>query len=170
MRIGNSFRKLHLVLGLAAVCTWNFAAYAQERTCMIDWKQLNLNADQSKQIQVYESQWTQDYNQIKPVITEEQRKLQRMLESHNPDAIEVMALQQSIARKKEQLNQAATANYLKKRQVLTEHQQHQLEQMIRQRIQEKQKEMHPGAQTEVVPDRIQDIMQKVRNIWPSKGN
>lgn len=110
-----------------------------------------------------EAQWQQDYSQIKPAIAEEQRKLQRLLESHNADPVELMAVQQSLQRKKDQLNQAATANYLRKRQVLNENQQHQLEQMIRQRIAEKQKEMHPNVQSNEMPNRLQDLMQRVLN-------
>jgi hypothetical protein len=42
-----------------------------------------------------------------------------------------MALQQSIARRREQLSNAAMQNYLNKRKVLDEKQQKQLEEMMR---------------------------------------
>lgn len=202
-----------VVLGLLAG-SLNASALAQQQPVDIDWNQLNLNSDHSKQIQTYESEWRQDYNRRKSETIEEQRKLQRMLESHDADALEMMNLQQSIARKKERLYvnehgyddgfpfriwlqqvngeeelrlklleagnpEAIEIKLLResirlKRQIVPpipkpqhELEQMMIEQMIRQRIQEKQRELHPSAQTEVVPDRIQDIMQKVRNIWPS---
>lgn len=145
-------------------------ALAQGSDCKIDWTKLNLNPQQNQHIQQLEGQWSKDYNTIKPAIVEDQRKLTKMLEVHDSDPVEIMALQQSIARKKEQLNQLATTNYLQKRKVLNETQQHSLEQMIRQAVAERQRQINPGAQTEVVPDRIQNLMQKVRNIWPSQGN
>lgn len=170
MSINDSFRRLPVFIAITAALSMNAMAQAQERTCMIDWKALSLTPQQSQSIQQLDSQWKQDYQLLKPLIQEEQRKLQRLLETHNSDSLEVMALQGSIAKNKEKLAAAATANYLKKRQILNEHQQHQLEQMMRQKRQERQKELHPGATTEVVPDRIQDIMQKVKHIWPSGGN
>ncbi|HNB22689.1 MAG TPA: hypothetical protein PKZ32_09735 [Candidatus Melainabacteria bacterium] len=151
-------KKVVLVIGMQSAFV--LPAFADE-TCCVDWNKLNLSAQQNQQVQQLEAQWQQDYSQIKPAIADEQRKLQRLLESHNADPVELMAVQQSLTRKKEQLNQAATANYLRKRQVLNENQQHQLEQMIRQRIIAKQKEMHPNQQNNEMPGRLQDLMQKV---------
>jgi hypothetical protein len=78
-----------------------------------------------------------------------------------------MALQQSVARKREQLRSEATANYLRKRQVLNQNQQHQLENMLRQQMDMRQRQIRPsGFQPDVMPDKIQDLMRRVRNIWP----
>lgn len=151
-------KQVVIVIGLQSALV--LPALADE-SCCVDWSKLNLSPQQNQQVQQLESQWQQDYSQIKPSIAEEQRKLQRLLESHNADPVELMAVQQSLTRKKDQLNQAATANYLRKRQVLNENQQHQLEQMIRQRISQKQKEMHPNAGSNEMPGRLQDLMQKV---------
>lgn len=167
-RVGGANRSMYkvtkrvvLVIGMQSALV--MPAFADNQACCVDWSKLNLSAQQNQQVQQLESQWQQDYGQIKPAIAEEQRKLQRLLESHNADPVELMAVQQSLQRKKDQLNQAATANYLRKRQVLNENQQHQLEQMIRQRIAEKQKEMHPNVQSNEMPNRLQDLMQKVLN-------
>ena len=108
-------KKVVLVIGIQSVLV--LPAFAEENCC-VDWSKLNLTQQQNQQIQTLESQWQQDYNQIKPSIQDEQRRLQRLLETHNADPVELMAVQQSITRKKEQLNAAATANYLRKRQVL----------------------------------------------------
>ena len=134
--------------------------------CHIDWSKLNLSAQQSQQIQQLQQDWERQYNEIKPGISDDQRKLTRLLADHTSDPVEIMALQQSIARKKEALNAAATANYLKKRQLLNDNQQHSLELMIKQVVAEHQRMMNPGQQIEVMPDRIQDIMQRMRQIWP----
>ena len=165
-RVGGTNRSMYITKKVALVIGIQTAlvmpAFA-ENQCCVDWSKLNLSAQQNQQVQQLEAQWQQDYSQIKPAIAEEQRKLQRLLESHNADPVELMAVQQSLQRKKDQLNQAATANYLRKRQVLNENQQHQLEQMIRQRIAEKQKDIHPNVQSNEMPNRLQDLMQRVLN-------
>ncbi len=160
-------KKVVLVIGIQSVLV--VPAFAEENCC-VDWSKLNLSAQQNQQIQTLESQWQQDYNQIKPSIQDEQRRLQRLLETHNADPVELMAVQQSITRKKEQLNAAATANYLRKRQVLNENQQHQLGVMIQARIDAKQKELHPNVQTNEMPTRLQGLMQRVLQTNSGKGN
>lgn len=142
------------------------AVRADEGHCCIDWNKLNLTPTQSQQIHGLEAQWNQSYSEIKPSILEDQAKLQRLLADHTSDPVEIMALQQTIARKKEQLNALATANYLKKRQLLNDNQQEHLEFMVRQVVASRQRGMSPASQTEVMPDRVQDLIQKVRNIWP----
>lgn len=151
-------KKVVLVIGVQVACVIPALA---DPACCVDWSKLNLTPQQNQQVQELETQWLTEYNQIKPAIAEDQRKLQRLLESHNADPVELMAVQSSLNRKKEQLAQAAAANYSRKRRVLNENQQHQLQQMISQRIAEKQKELHPGSQTDVVPGRLQDLMQRV---------
>jgi hypothetical protein len=135
--------------------------------CCVDWSKLNLNQTQSTQIQSLEDEWAHQYSEIRPVIVEDQQKLTKLLADHNSDPVEVMALQQSIARKREQLNGLATANYLKKRQILSENQQFSLEQMIKEAVRRRQSQMYPGSHTtDVASDRIQNLMNRVRNIWP----
>lgn len=135
--------------------------------CCVDWNKLNLSPAQSAQIQTLEAEWTKNYNDIRPEIVDDQQKLTKMLADHNSDPVEVMALQQTIARKKSQLNGLATANYLKKRSVLTENQQYSLEQQIKEVVRRRQNAMYPGTQQDaVVTDHIQNLMNRVRNIWP----
>jgi len=142
------------------------AALADDVHCAINWKRLGLSAQQSQQIQYLETQWNTEYMEIQPGIVEDQRKLTRLLADPKSDSLEIMALQQSIARKREQLRSAATANYLRKRQILSEGQQHALEDMIREAIAERQHVTIPGSQADVAPDRIQSLIERVRNIWP----
>jgi|SRR5215470_3810122 len=139
---------------------------ADDVHCAINWKRLGLTPQQSQHIQLLEAQWNSEYMGIQPGLVEDQRRLTRLLSDPKSDSLEIMALQQSIARKREQLRSAATANYLRKRQILSEGQQHALEDMIREAIAERQHVVVPGSQAEVMPDRIQSLIERVRNIWP----
>lgn len=132
----------------------------------INWQRLQLNPQQAQTIQVLESQWNHDYLEIQPSIVGDQRKLAKLLSDPKSDPLEIMALQQSIARKREQLRSTATANYLRKRQVLNETQQQALQDMIRQAVAERQRSVTPGFQTEVMPDHIQILINRVRGMWP----
>jgi hypothetical protein len=159
-------KKVVLVIGIQSALV--MPAFADE-SCCVDWNKLNLTQQQNQQIQQLESQWQQDYQQIRPALQDDQVRLKRLLETHNADPVELMAVQQSINRKREQLNAAATANYLRKRQVLNENQQHQLGQMIQHRIDAKQREMHPNATADNVPNRLQGLMQRVLQTSPATG-
>ena len=144
------------------------AAYAEDH-CSIDWTKLNLTPAQQQQITALEADWNKQYAEIRPVIIEEQRHLSKLLADHNSDPVEIMSVQQTVARKKESLNQLATANYLKKRQVLTESQQFSLEIMVKNAVSVRQRMNNPGGGTEVMPDRVQSLIERVRNIWPTAG-
>ena len=141
------------------------AVFADELRMGINWQRLNLSPQQSQQIQVLEAQWNHDYMEIQPSIIEEQHQLTRLLSDPKSEPLEIIALQQSIARKKEHLRAAATTNYLRKRQLLNDGQQRGLEDMIHQAVAERQRAANPGLQTDEVPDHIQNLLQRVRNIW-----
>lgn len=141
-------------------------AQADESHCNIDWQRLQLSSQQNQQIQMLEGQWNQAYLDIQPAIVEDQRRLTRLLSDPKSDALEIMTLQQGIARRKEQLRSVATANYLRKRQVLNDDQQRSLEDMIRQVLATRQRTLNPGSQTDVMSDRIQGLFERVRNVWP----
>jgi len=162
-------------LSVAAGCLFEISlpqlATAQENqsapvSCNIDWSKLNLSPQQSSQIQALEQQWYKDFNELSPQIRDEQSKLQKLLSDHNADPVQVMSMQQSIAARKAQLSNAAMQNYLNKRKLLDEKQQKQLEDMMRTMIQARKSQMYPGSQTEVMPDKIQSLMRKVREILP----
>lgn len=144
------------------------AVFAEDH-CSIDWTKLNLTAAQQQQIGALEADWNKQYSEIRPVIQEEQRHLSKLLADHNSDPVEIMSVQQNLTRKKESLNQLATANYLKKRSVLTESQQFSLEIMVKNAVAVRQRMNNPGGQTEVMPDRVQSLIERVRNIWPTAG-
>ena len=118
------------MLAVALGLTEGLPAGADEIRMGINWQRLNLTPSQCQQIQQLESQWNHDFMEIQPSIIEDQRKLTRLLSDPKSDPLEIMALQQSIARQKEHLRAAATANYLRKRQLLNDGQQHGLEDMI----------------------------------------
>jgi Spy/CpxP family protein refolding chaperone len=142
-------------------------AIGEERAA-IDWNKLGLSDDQNKQIQELESDWEKKYGDLKSAITDEQKRLVKLLGIHSSDPVEIMALQSSIARKREQLSAIAVATYLKKREVLTDNQQHTLELMMKQAFQQNHSSGY-GGETEVMPDHIQGLMQRVRKIWPVQG-
>ena len=160
-------RGLILVLALLGACMTgaSLPAWAGDDGCRIDWAHLELTPEQSQQIHSLEAQWNQEYMQMQPSVIDEQKRLTRLLSDPRSDPLEVMTLQQSIARKKEHLRASATASYLRKRQVLNDGQRQVLEDMIRQAVAQRQRVLSPGAQTEVMPDRVQNLMQRVRNIW-----
>lgn len=144
------------------------AVYAEEH-CSIDWSKLNLSPVQQQQVSALESDWNKQYAEMQPAIQEERRHLSKLLADHNSDPVEIMSVQQNLARKKESLNQLATANYLKKRSVLNESQQYSLEIMVKNAVSLRQRMNNPGGQTEVMPDRVQSLIERVRNIWPTAG-
>ena len=151
------------------VCFNANAGLCQDEHLAVDWSKLNLNNQQTKRIQELEEQWRRDYGQLKPAIYEDQRKIGRLLGEHDSDPVEIMSLQASLDRKKGQLSALALSNYLKKREVLTDNQQRTLEIMMRQAIAEKEQNSAGTALTQTSPDRIQGLMQKVRNAWTVQG-
>lgn len=105
----------------------------------IDWTRLNLNQQQSQSITQLDSEWRAKYQQLQPQILQKQKKLQELLADSKSDPLEIMSTQQSIARMRENLRNEATTNYLRKRAILTETQQHQLEAMLQQMVMERQR-------------------------------
>ncbi len=133
---------------------------------MIDWSKLNLTKDQSQAIDDLNNKWLHDYNEIQPLIKDDQRKLTELLGSHNSDPVEIMSVQQSLAHKREKLKNIAMVNYLKKRQILTDTQKHDLDLMVRDVIAQKQNNNSANVNL-VGSDRIQNLIERVRNIMPS---
>jgi hypothetical protein len=131
-----------LVAAAFAVCFASSATAQQqpgpEHRC-IDWKRLNLSTQQYQAIGQLDDSWHAKYQHTQPQIIENQRKLERLLSDSKSDPLEIMATQQNIARLKEQLRNEATTNYLRKRAVLNEGQQHQLEGMLSQMVMDRQR-------------------------------
>ena len=140
-------------------------AFADASKCRIRWDKLNLTPSQSQQIEQIETQWQHDFTEIKPTIIEEQQKLTKKLGEHC-DQLEVISLQESIQRKQNQLRQIAMMTFLKKRSVLNESQQHNLESMMNQEIIARQREKNPSSQQNIVPDGVQDLLQRVNSVFP----
>ncbi|HEY9676562.1 MAG TPA: hypothetical protein V6C76_01070 [Drouetiella sp.] len=164
---GKRNRKRMTLLSLSFGITCS-AAMAEDH-CSIDWTKLRLSPTQQTQISTLETDWNKQYAEIKPAIVTEQQHLSKLLADHNADPVEIMSVQQNVARKKESLNQLAMANYLKKRAVLNESQQYNLEVMMKNAVVMRQRQNNPGSQTEVMPDQTQNLIQRVRNIWPTAG-
>jgi Spy/CpxP family protein refolding chaperone len=143
--------------------------FCQDEHMIVDWSKIALNAQQSQQVKELDEQWRRDYGQLKPAIADDQRKISKLLGEHDSDQVEIMSVQASLARKREQLSALAMANYLKKRQVLNESQKRTLENMMRQAIAEHEQSLAVGSEAEPGPDHIQGLMQRVRNAWTVQG-
>ncbi len=132
----------------------------------IDWDKLNLSAAQQAQIKELDQEWFREYSEHKHQIAEEQVKLQNALSEHSTDGMRVISAQQAVESRKGELRIIATRIYLAKKKVLDEAQKKQLEDMMRVAVANRKSQMYPGSQTEVMPDKIQSLMQRVRGIWP----
>lgn len=114
----------------------------------VDWKRLNLNAQQTQQVGQLDNDWNAKYSRLQPQIAELQKKLERLLPDPKSDPLEIMATQQAIGRYKEQLRNEATTNYLRKRSLLNDVQQHQLEAMLQQMVNDRQRPASSISQAE----------------------
>ena len=125
-----------------------------------------MSSAQSSQIHELEQQWYKESGEIIPQIREDQSKLQKAFADHDADPVQVMGIQHQVARRREQLQSLATQNFLAKKKVLNDAQKKQLEDLVRVAVANRKSQMFPGSQTEVMPDKIQSLMQRVRDIWP----
>ena len=130
-------------------------------TC-VDWKRLNLTAQQTQQIDQLTQEWNSKYMRIQPQIISLQRKIKTRFADPNSDPLEIMATQQSLARLQEELRNEAMANYLRKRSLLTEVQQRQLETMMQQMVAERQQRCMPQSNQPDEQNGFMSIIHKVR--------
>jgi Spy/CpxP family protein refolding chaperone len=160
---------LSIAAGVAMDVSQSNPCLAQDSaaaSCSVDWSKLNLTASQAAQIKELDQEWYKEYADRKRQIVDEQGKLQRALSDHTSEPMQVVALQQSVESRKGELRIIATRIYLAKKKVLDEDQKKQLEDMMRIVVANRKNQMYPGSQTEVMPDKIQSLMQRVRGIWP----
>jgi hypothetical protein len=158
------------LISIAITCGGTGFAFADECKGLIDWQKLNLSTQQQQQVQNLEAQWNRDYMELQPAILEDQRKLTQELSDSRPDPVEVMALQQSIARKQEQLRATATANYLRKRQCLNEDQCKQMEDMLHQALADRRRNYYnPNMPEGASPDQITGLWRRVQTMWARMG-
>ncbi len=154
-----------LTLATSTILSSGAHCLAQDRG--LDWKKLNLNSHQSQQIQTLEQDWNGKYSQIQPQIQDHQRKLARLLVDPKSDSLEIMSTNQTLTRLKEQLRNEATTNYLRKRAILNQDQQHQLESMMQQMISSRQQGVVGGPPQVEEQGGFMSIIQKVR--WAIQG-
>ncbi len=165
----NIRKGLHLQATFLVVLLLALPAGAEEAQCCINWVNLNLTPGQNLKIQELDNQWSECYVNLQSSIVEDQRNLTGLLSDPKSDPVEIMSLQQSITRKQEQLRSKATATYLQKRQILNGEQQLVLQDMVRKAIAERQRLNSSQTQNDALPDRIQNLMQRVRNIFPPQN-
>lgn len=148
--------------GLLLALATSPQALADEGRGCVDWQQLGLTVEQTQQIQVLESDWNSKYTKIQPQILENQKRLARLLPDAKSDPIEILSTQQNITRLREQLRNEATANYLRKRAILTDNQQHQLEGQIQRLVAEKQKAGAPTTQPDEQNNGFMSVIHKIQ--------
>jgi Spy/CpxP family protein refolding chaperone len=157
-----STSSLLILSAIVAALFLGLPAWAQECRHTIDWKQLNLTPQQAQQIHVLEQDWHTKYMRLQPQILDHQRRLALLFSDPKSDQLEIITLQQSIARLQEQLRNEATANYLHKRVLLDEQQQHMLELQLQQLIANRQRAAAPTAQTSDQSGGFMDLIHKIR--------
>lgn len=161
MRISSRVNAITVALSVSVFSA--AAAFAEEDgKCCVDWKKLNLSAPQSQQIQTLEQDWNAKYMKMQPEILEQQRKLAKLLMDPKSDPLEIMSTNQRIAHLKEHLRNEATTNYLKKRAILNQDQQHNLETMMQQMIATRQQSAAGTAPQQEEQGGFMDIIHKVR--------
>ncbi len=154
---------LLLAAALATMLGSNLPAFAQQETIQykcVEWKKLNLNGQQTQQVSILDAEWHTKYMHMQPQIADLQKKLEQLLPNPKSDPLEIMSTQQTIARYKETLRNEATTNYLRKRALLNDTQQRQLEGMVQQMVMERQRANSP-VQTEQSPG-IMNIVDKIK--------
>jgi Spy/CpxP family protein refolding chaperone len=164
LRIGQAAKMCGVIVIMQGCSSIALPAFADGK-CPIDWNKLNLTPGQKQQIDQIEAQWQRELMEIKPAIVDDQHKLTKKLGEHC-DQLEVIALQESIQRKQNQLRQLAMMTVLKKKLVLNENQQRNMEAMLNTAIAARQRELNPGSEQRVMPDQVQDLIQRVRNVFP----
>lgn len=166
--------KVVCALGISIVIAGNAAAVADEgvapggcsghgKTACVDWKRLNLNNQQSQQIDHLQEEWNAKYQRLQPQILTLQTRLRTKFADPSADPLEIMATQQTLARLQEELRNEAMANYLRKRAILSMQQQRQLEGMVHQMVVERQQRMMPQtSQADEQNAGLMNIMHKVQ--------
>jgi Spy/CpxP family protein refolding chaperone len=152
-------------LFVSSICTPAFA----EGHCHVHWDKLGLSPAQSQRIQEIEEAWQKQYSETAPAIADEQQRLSKKLGEHC-DQLEIISLHNSIDRKQIQLRQLAMMTFLKKRAVLNDSQQRSLEVMMNSEIAKRQAELNPGSSQSEMPSGFQDLLTRVRNVFPTAAD
>ncbi len=100
---------------------------------------LNLNGRQAERIEGLDSDWKYHYAELGPRLQATQKRLMVLLATPKSDPLEITGVQQSINQLKEQLSEQATANYLRKRSLLNQDQQRQLEGWLRRMVAQRER-------------------------------
>jgi hypothetical protein len=124
-----------LALSVVALATAAPPALAQGVPYPYD--RLHLNPTQAERIQDLDQDWKSRYSELSPRLQHEQRRLRDLLATPKSDPLEITTSQQRINQIREQLNQQATTNYLRKRRLLNNDQQQQLQGHLRRMVAER---------------------------------
>ena len=143
-------------------------AFADETSpcshCNIDYTKLDLSKDQSVKIQQLDQQFFEKYQELQPEIDEKKQKVKKMMAAPKADPTELIMLQKKVDSLISELKGEATKILIKKKELLTAKQRDQLQQMIKDKIDQRrgQKNGYPPAQQ---PVRWQKIWQNLNGIF-----
>jgi len=162
-----------IVIGASCYCCLAIVIFVEpslaDSHCHIHWEKLGLSPSQSQQVQQIEEVWQKQYAETAPAIADEQQRLSKKLGEHC-DQLEIISLHNSIDRKQIQLRQLAMMTFLKKRAILNDSQQRSLEVMMNNEIAKRQAELNPGSSQSEVPSGFQDLLMRVRNVFPTAAD
>src|SRR5277367_2442799 len=151
-----------------SVILLSLPALADGGHCKFHWERLNLNAQQTQQIQALEQQWEHTHDELAPAIADEQQLMMKKLGQHC-DQLEIISLHNSIDTKQRQLRSAAFMTLLKKKAVLNEDQRRSFEDMWHAEIVKRQQENNQVPR-DGTPDGIQDLWNRANHVIPAGGH
>lgn len=154
-------------MALSAIMSGVSPAMAEDpcvtnKAACVDWKRLKLTTQQTQQIDQLQQDWNTKYMKLQPQIVSLQQKMRTKFADPNSDPLEIMSTQQSLARLQEELRNEAMSNYLRKRGLLSDVQQRQLEGMMQQMVAERQQRMAPKTSHDEQNAGLMNIIHKVK--------
>lgn len=123
-----------LALSMVAISTIPVAVFAEVPH---PYNKLQLSPVQRERIEDLDHDWKNRYSELGPRLQAAQNHLMKLLATPKSDPLEITSAQQRVNQLKEQLSEMATANYLKKRRLLNEGQQKELEGHLRRMVAER---------------------------------